>query len=399
MSCRSLPPCKLARPLPLLALLFLLTGCFWPDEPSSQLPLALPTSFAGVPLAVGSSRYTVEQGDVLRTQTFDGVVQVSGRQEIFFTGDGRVANVHVSSGDPVHPGDLLAELEADEAALDLDEAQLRVQLAEQQWRQAQTAVAQAYDTAQLTLEIAQLKLEQLQWNPDTPRQEIEIAEREVKLAQTAVDQAEAGVSTEANIGLAMAQTELDIAKLALTRAERAMARLQLRAPITGTVRLGPELRPGTAVQAYAAVAGIVDPTTLLVESNLATSDLELLYEGMPVTLEATYLPGQRIPATITTLPQPFGSGNTPATLITPDPASTAGQLREGASVTVGVEVGRRQAVPWLPNDAIQTIGGQSYVVIDDDGQLRDQPITPGLVGDTRTEILEGLTPGMRVVGP
>jgi multidrug efflux pump subunit AcrA (membrane-fusion protein) len=48
---------------------------------------------------------------------------------------------------------------------------------------------------------------------------------------------------------------------------------------------------------------------------------------------------------------------------------------------------------------VQIIGGKTYVVVDDDGQLRDQPVVVGLVGDTRTEILEGLAEGMSVVGP
>jgi RND family efflux transporter MFP subunit len=255
----------------------------------------------------------------------------------------------------------------------------------------------ALELAELNLQIAELELQKLQWDPNTAREEIAVAERKVEIAQADVDSAKAGNSGEIEGNITMAQVELELADLALTRAERELARLQLRAPVSGTIRIG-QMRIGTPVKAYETVARIVDPESLVVESNLVSDDQALLMEGMPVEMEVNYLRGVTFPGEITRLPQPYGSGMTPLTQIQPDLTNSNLSLREGAAVTVRAVVGRAEDVLWLPNSAVQTVGGKSYVVVREGDVLADREITTGLVGDERTEVVSGLSEGIQVVG-
>ena len=387
------------RPLSMMAVALLLSGCFWPESEPETLTFSLPTTFSDVPLAVGTQTYTVERGDVIRTLTMNGTVQAGTQRELYFEEGGPVAAVHVENGDVVAPGDLLIELDTEDAALTVAEAELQYRLAELRLAQAQTGDTFALEVAQLNLEIAELQLEKLRWNATASSDDLAVAEREVELARAAVAQAEKGSTGENSVAVPIAEVQLQIAELALTRAQRALERIQLYAPITGTVRLGQDLRVGFPVDAYAAVARIVDASSLVVEANLAAADQEFLYEGMPVEMEVNYLPGVAFPGTITELPQPYGNGNTPLTHIMPELTNSNLSLREGAAVTIRAEIGRKEDVLWLPSTVIQTVAGRTYVVLREGDQLRDQAVTVGLVGDGRSEIREGLTEGTQVVGP
>jgi RND family efflux transporter MFP subunit len=228
-------------------------------------------------------------------------------------------------------------------------------------------------------------------------EEVEIAERRVAIARSQADQAkDGGIGT---VNISMATLDLEVARMTLQQAERRLERLQLRAPMDGMVRLGQDLRVGQPVKAYAPVATVVNTEQLLIEANLATADMDRLQEGMALQFELNSLPGVLFAGQIVTLPQPYGRGTTPVVQILPQLDRQNNAFREGAAVTLRVEVGRKPGVLWLPPAAIQTIAGRSYVVVREEEQLRDQQVVLGLVGDGQTEILEGVSEGMVVVGP
>ncbi len=380
----------------LLAIALSLTGCFWPEEDPPASFEAPSTTFSSVPIAVGTETYTVARGDVTHVFSFGGTVQAGAKQEIFFAEEGRVATIFIESGATVNMGDLVAELESDQAEMDLAEAQLHLQLATQQVDEARSAAAHDLDVAQLNLQAATVELNHMQWNTETPREDIDLAQSRMDIAQAEVEQAQAN---QTGGKVLAAQIALQLAEYELIRAQRSQDRLELTAPMTGTVRLSQDLRVGRAVQAYAPVAEIVDTRSLVIESNLAVADLANLYEGMPVTIEVANLPGMIVQGNVVSLPQPYGNGNTAFARVAPDTTTSSAALREGIAVTINAEIGHKSDVLTLPNAAIQTVGGRQYVVIDDGGQLREQEISVGLVGDKETEIVDGLSEGDVVYGP
>lgn len=398
MNCKKRISRRLRHLSPLVTIPLLLAGCFWPAE-EEPLAFTLPTRFSNVPLAVGSQTYTVDRGEVVHTLTLDGIVQAGTQNELYFMVKGPITEIHVTNGDSVQPGDLLMELDAEEASLDVAQAQLAYRQAELRVMQVESGSSYEAEVAQLNLEIAQLQLEKLRWNPNTPGEDIEVAQREVDLANAALTRVQETPVNESRLDVTLAQVQLDMAEIALTRAKRNLESLQLRAPITGTIRMGQDLRIGYPVEAYKTVARIVDPQSLVVESNLPAESQQLLYEGMPVTLEINSLRGVTFPGRITVLPQPYGNGTTSLTQIVPELTSGNLSLREGIGVVIKAEIGRRDDVLWLPNRVVQTVAGQAYVVLREGDTLKEQAIEKGLVGEERTEIVSGLSEGMQVMGP
>ena len=76
------------------------------------------------------------------------------------------------------------------------------------------------------------------------------------------------------------------------------------------------------------------------------------------------------------------------------------QLREGLTVTVSIIVDEATDVLLVPNAAITSQGGQSYVqVISPDGTTEERSVVTGLSDWQFTEIVEGLNEGEQVVVP
>ncbi len=76
------------------------------------------------------------------------------------------------------------------------------------------------------------------------------------------------------------------------------------------------------------------------------------------------------------------------------------QLREGLTVTVSIILEERNDVLLVPNSAITSAGGQTYVkVLSPDGIIEDRLITIGISDWQYTEIVEGLSEGEQVVVP
>ncbi len=76
------------------------------------------------------------------------------------------------------------------------------------------------------------------------------------------------------------------------------------------------------------------------------------------------------------------------------------QLREGLTLTVSIIVDERDDVLLVPNSAITSQGGQSYVqVVSPDGTTKERPVTTGLSDWQFTEVTEGLIEGEQVLVP
>ena len=84
------------------------------------------------------------------------------------------------------------------------------------------------------------------------------------------------------------------------------------------------------------------------------------------------------------------------------PAMIHGELRlkEGLTVTVSIILEKRNDVLLVPNSAISSSTGQTYVkVVSPDGIIEDRPVTIGISNWQYTEIIEGLDESEQVVVP
>lgn len=370
--------------LVLAVVVIALGGCQFGRQPD-PMPMVLPTST----LSVGTA-YMVQRGPVVHTLRFNSKVVLAVDEELYFNTDGRVQAIYVESGDMVAADQVIAQLDTRDLEYDLADAQLALELARQRLAEAEEQVAFDLMIAEADLAITTRQLESLQAQVQVDPAALFIQELRTQQAQWLVDQLKRGPDP----GLA---TAVERAELTLEQAQVALTDAQITAPFAGQVRLYGELEEGKSVEAYLPVATVVDPHNVQLEATLLDADLAQLEEGMAVTIELTNQTAGPLSGKIAALPQPFGSGVSPATFITVDEAGK-GKLRAGMTVSVVVELDRVDDALWVPLEALHGAPDHYFVKVRDGDTVREVGVRVGIRNEERVQITQGIEEGQVVMG-
>lgn len=165
----------------------------------------------------------------------------------------------------------------------------------------------------------------------------------------------------------------------LARAERALAALELRAPVDGTLHILPnfraggpfggeqEFREGDRAWAGAAIAELPDLSAVLLTARLDEADRGRLQPGQSATVRVDAIPDREFRATVADISVlarvDFSSGWPPSRnfdlklrLENPEP-----RLRPGMSATARIAVGRLVDVLLAPAEAVFIVDGRPTV--------------------------------------
>ena len=126
-----------------------------------------------------------------------------------------------------------------------------------------------------------------------------------------------------------------------------------------------------------------------------------MFEGMPVTVTLDANTEVKLTGTIRQLPSPYGPGASDegAIHVVLDSPPSSSTYQTGDNVTVTVLLASKEAVLWLPPDAIRSAGGRTFVIINSESGPQRADVEIGLQTRDRVEIISGLEEGQVVVGP
>jgi HlyD family secretion protein len=199
--------------------------------------------------------------------------------------------------------------------------------------------------------------------------------------------------------LARDQSSIDTARAALVRAEAALDRTELTAPIAGTVA-AVSVSPGDSVTATTvAVVVTGDDGNVEVTIDVAESDIRSIIVGQQasVTADGTQ---QALPARVSSVG--LLSASDTGTAAYPVVISLAGappSLAAGSDATVSVVTATAKDVVTVPSSAVTRAasGSTGVVRVLHGDQVTATRVTIGAVGPERAEIASGLKAGQRVV--
>ena len=216
----------------------------------------------------------------------------------------------------------------------------------------------------------------------------------------------------AELSMETAQVSLDAANGNLSQAQDNIKNSVIVAPFAGFVTMV-NVAGGAQVQRGVVAVRLVDPTKFEAELLVNEMDIVNLKLGGDATVQINAMPTLTIPAKVTFIsptatitsgvvnyevkvelqtPQADQQGQGPAA----PPANF--QLRDGLAVTVSIILAQRTNVLLVPNAAITTQGGQSYVqVLTPSGTTEARAIKTGISNWQYTEVTEGLSEGDKVV--
>lgn len=208
---------------------------------------------------------------------------------------------------------------------------------------------------------------------------------------------EAGV--EAAVVLASYEAEAELARSRLAAAEGRVARLDLRAPVSGRLIVERRVPPESEVAAGTVLARIAAGGAPEVEARAAAADRDLLRPGLSVRFVAPGSPNPLGAGEIREVsPVVEAAGTVPLVVQVSDPA---GLPAPGEGVELRIELDARPETITVPEDALVAgeSGGAVFVADRSRGGVtaKRRPVETGARGNGRVEILRGLSAGDQVV--
>lgn len=353
------------------------------------------------------------------TVTASGQIVAQRYADIGSSVMGRLVELRVKEGDAVKAGQIVARIDAVQAAASASAANSRVKGAEADLRATADLLQSAQselDAATARAHEAQLRLQRtrdLRKDGLVPAADLDGATAAADTAAAQVRSAEAGIRRQQQVREAadrrVAETRADSARVA-----DMLAKTDIVAPISGIVTRLPVQEGEMVVMGIQGQPG----TTLMTISDLAAIDAEVkvaeadvlriaLDQTATVTLEAipgVSLTGRVVEIGASALPI-AGTGaaarefRVKVRLDTPDP-----RLRPGLTCDAEVLTAERRNVLVVPLQAVVVRTGangeeRTGVFVAGGGAARFQPVTPGLIGGLDIEV-SGVNEGTAVViGP
>jgi macrolide-specific efflux system membrane fusion protein len=130
---------------------------------------------------------------------------------------------------------------------------------------------------------------------------------------------------------------------------------------------------------------------------LSESDVSKIKVGQPATITLDALSGVTLGAHVTAI-APLGATSNSVvsynSTLTLDQSDS--QVKPGMSASASVIVGQAQGLN-VPNSAVSGTGSLATVTVVSNGKKTTKPVAVGLRGDTRTQIVSGLSAGDQLV--
>lgn len=219
----------------------------------------------------------VARGNIERTVLASGVLEANSLVSVGAEVSGRIEAVHVTLGQDVKKGDLIAEIDSldQENAIKTQQAILAGIAAQKRSQQATLATAEA----------ALRRNQQLSTNSLVSQTDLDTAQAAVDSARAQIDQLDAQI----------AQSELSVES-----AELNLARTRIVAPNDGTIvaLLVDEGQTVSANNAVPTIAKIADLDTMVIKADISEADVVRVKPGQRVYFTILGEPDVKIDATL-----------------------------------------------------------------------------------------------------
>jgi macrolide-specific efflux system membrane fusion protein len=308
----------------------------------------------------------VERMDIGTTVLATGVIrpQVGAQVAVGSRVSGVLRRLHVTVGDRIESGQLLAELDPTEFEARIEQAHA------------------ALETAAVERDFARIQFERAE----------ELIRAQV-IAQTEHD--------DARRALMASEARVREAEATVRSAEIQLGHTRIRAPISGVVASVSTQVGETVAASFAAptFVTIIDLDRLEVWAYVDETDIGRVEVGQRGTFTVDTYGATEFDAVVTAIqPQAEIQNNVVNYITVLEIGRSDGHvLRPEMTTTVNIALGQREGVVAVPNEAIRRDEGGAYVLVPAGDAAARRGVRTGVRGRTHTEVLDGLEAGDTVV--
>ena len=328
--------------------------------------------------------------DLLETLVVSGRVLARSKASLGSTVSARVEAVLFEEGDRVKAGQLLVRLDDREAAAALTEARARLELSRGTNRRS---AEEERTQAALKLAIQERQLARI----TALRTEGFVSEREEDDARQARDLARSVVAAATQKARSAAAGGADerSAVAAVAAAEARIAQLRILAPEAGTV-LVRAVEPGNVVSPGETLLTMALDRETQILAQPDEKNLPALRVGQKARASADAFPDRSFAAEVISISPgvDLARGTVDVKLRVPDPP---GELKTDMTLSVELEVGKRDRVLVIPLEAVRDAASEPSVLALRGRKAVRTFVTLGARGGNVAEVVKGLSEGELVV--
>ena len=391
--------------------------------------LVTPVLVAGCVLLIGAIRYThrapaiptitVRRGEFLDSLEIRG--EIKALRSIGVTAPAEAGDLQIlklaNDGAKVHQGDPIVEFDRTKTEQDLAQYRSSLKYADADIEQAraQARLTEEQDLTAVSRATYDLKSAQLDAGKQEIVSKIDGAEAQLKVddAKQALRQAEAKLKSDRTASKATIDGKIQASKKAafdMQRAETALSKMTLRAPVTGIVSLvmvprmdGPTpFKPGDRAWPGAPIAELPDTSSLLVSARVDETERGRLTLSQPVAVHVDAIPDRQFAGKIedisTIASEDYSAGwpiprnfDLRVTLDHVDP-----RLRPGMSAQITIIIDRIPEVLIIPVRATFQREGATFAYAWVGSRFHEQAIVVSRRSGDEVVVAKGLQAGDRI---
>jgi RND family efflux transporter MFP subunit len=313
-----------------------------------------------------------------------GYVVAQRKAAVSSKSTGRLAFLGVEEGSRVKKGQIMASLENEDLTAARDQARAQINEAQAGLLSAQAELVDA--------ELQYQRFKTLVGQDLISRQDFDIANARYKKARA---------------GVASAQARIRTAQAGLEEAEAALGYSYIRSPFDGVVTtkyadVGEVVAPfGAAANARAAVVTMADLASLMVEADVAESNLDKVYQGQPCEISLDAIPDRRFPGEVhmivPTADRAKATVLTKVKFLERDDRILPEMSAKVAFLSRPLSAGEGQPRLAVSKAALTERQGRTVAFVLDGNQVKEVEVTKGPDLGDMVEIVSGLKEGDRVV--
>jgi RND family efflux transporter MFP subunit len=285
---------------------------------------------------------------------------------------GRLMDIAVKLGDRVNRGQRIAKIEDEEILEQVRQADAAFEVAKATIRQREADLALAKTNVERSRNLFQRQL--------LPQQTLDDAEAKYQSAQAALD-------------LARAQNTQSQSRLDELRINQ--QNTIITSPVNGFVSRR-VVDPGAFVSPNAPVVEVVDITRVRMVANIIEKDLKQIAVGDMARVEVDAFPGEDFMGRIARV-SPVLDPSTRTAPIEVEISNAQYRLKPGMYARVGIITESHPNALVVPTNAVVDVNGTRGVYLSVNNAAAFHPVKIGIEGNERTEILDGVAAGDRVV--
>ncbi len=285
---------------------------------------------------------------------------------------GRMQEITVKLGDRVTRGQRIARIEDQEIREQVKQAEAALEVGKATIRQREADLELAKTNVERSRNLFQRQL--------LPQQTLDDAEAKYQSAQAALD-------------LARAQNNQSQARLDELRVT--LENTIITSPVNGFVARR-AADPGAYVSANAPIVDVVDIQRVRLIANIIEKDLKQVGVGAMARVEVDAFPGESFMGRIARV-SPVLDPQTRTAPLEVEITNDQYRLKPGMYARVGIITESHPEALVVPTKAVVDVNGTRGVYLAINSVAQFHPVKVGIEGNDRTEILDGVAEGDRVV--